>query len=159
MYKLILQAMLASLFLLSATAQRNFPTRKLYPDPHRPGIPLDSSQIKLLQIRQNYTLSELARIKDSLKNAQTSHFHTSILPHFQKPHPQKLPHFHTSRLPHLVPIAAAQRPLSPHQMIPHSIQASQFLSPTPARMPIPMNGSTKYIIEQRRPTLPIMFPR
>jgi len=70
MYKSILQAMLASLFLVTATAQRNFPTRKLYPDPHRPGIPLDSSQIKLLQLRQNFTLKELTRIKDSIKNAQ-----------------------------------------------------------------------------------------
>ena len=72
MYKSLLQAVLALLFLLSAAAQRNFPTRKLYPDPHRPGIPLDSSQIKLLQIRQNYTLRQLAGIKDSSKYGQTN---------------------------------------------------------------------------------------
>ncbi len=70
MYKFILQAVLAWLFLFSADAQRNFPDRKLFPDPNRPGIPLDSSQIKLLQIRQNYTLSEIARNAISFTNAQ-----------------------------------------------------------------------------------------
>src|ERR1700753_4363096 len=72
MPKPLLPAMLALLFTLPAMAQRNFPQRKLYPDPNRPGRMLDSSQIKLLQLRQQFTTKELARIIDSIRRKEPS---------------------------------------------------------------------------------------
>ena len=67
MYRPYLQTILTWLFAISATAQSNFPNRKLYPDPHRPGRPIDSSQISLLQMREKLIARDLKRVSDSVK--------------------------------------------------------------------------------------------
>jgi gliding motility-associated-like protein len=72
MHKPFVLVILVTLCSVSAMAQSQFPQRKLFPDPHRPGRLLDSSQIKLLQLRQQFTSKELARIKDSVKTLNTT---------------------------------------------------------------------------------------
>src|SRR5450755_4282557 len=70
MYKHILHVALASLFILPATGQVVSHYRKLYADPKRPGILLDSMQIKILEARQKYILKEISRMPVSLNKTK-----------------------------------------------------------------------------------------
>jgi hypothetical protein len=71
MYKHPLPFILALLFTLSAKAQRP-PYRRLYADPNRPGMLMDSARLRFLKVREAYESRELARIRDSIRSLQTS---------------------------------------------------------------------------------------
>lgn len=71
MHKRPLTIFLLILFALPSMAQQP-PFRKLYADPHQPGMLIDSSQFKRYAIRDERILKEIIRIKDSIRSTQNS---------------------------------------------------------------------------------------
>ncbi len=67
MHKQILHVALALLLAVPATGQIS-PYRKLYADPKRPGILMDSAQIKITKAREAFIQSEISKRQDRISN-------------------------------------------------------------------------------------------